>query len=279
MFTAKLGGKISQQTTASSRDISNSGVSDMTSSASLSMGYNFMKLDASQSTAQQALLAESKTSKFTLKKARFMGGIPSTSWEEWCASTAAKPVPLSYKMRTVASLASAITGDMKLAREMESFLQRLAKNMHACTSANSGKVYDRFTGKCEEGGTCEAGSIKKGDTCEDCPVGKYQRPGASSCRTCMIGTYTDKAGTPDACTLCPRGRTSPEGWTTERCPEPMVNCTVTIGKLFTKVFKDTYYTNYNEDDYDDCDGLVKVSEGCKQLTIYDNDGHSSSDEE
>ena len=55
LYAAKLGGKVTQQTSAREDTSSSSQKADLAESSSASFGYNFMKLDTSSSSAQVSL--------------------------------------------------------------------------------------------------------------------------------------------------------------------------------------------------------------------------------
>lgn len=158
LYAAKLGGKVTQQTSAKEKASSSTQKADLAESSSASFGFNFMKLDTSSSSAQSDSVTKGKSKGFTTHKARFEGGEPSEDWMEWCQSTAKKPSLVSFETRSVSSLVAQT--DRALAAKLEEFLVGRLERIEACEGHNSGMQYDTHSGKCIVG-ECASGSYQK----------------------------------------------------------------------------------------------------------------------
>jgi len=157
LYAAKLGGKVTQQSSTTSNSDSTSQSEDLSESSSVSFAYNFMKLDSSSEAARSDTVANNKQKDVTTHKARFEGGEPNEDWMEWCQSTAKDPFPVSFQTRSVASLVEQDAPG--LAAKLENFLVARLERIEDCEGQNSGMQYDADTGECIVG-ECGAGSYQ-----------------------------------------------------------------------------------------------------------------------
>jgi len=201
LYAAKLGGKVTQQTSAREDTSSSSQKADLAESSSASFGYNFMKLDTSSSSAQSDSVANGKTKGFTTHKARFEGGEPSEDWMEWCESTAKKPSLVSFETRSVSSLVAQT--DPVLAAKLEEFLVGRLERIEECQGSNSGMQYDIEAGECIVG---------------ECAAGSYQVScGQSSEGTNTVESNVDGVGGWGGTCTCPDGQEYQVGDNNDSC--------------------------------------------------------------
>jgi len=228
--SAKLGGKVSQQTSAQAESQSSISNSELSKQSSTSFQHNFVKLGTDESKSQESTTQTSSATQTTTHKARFEGGLPSNDWMEWCQSTAKHPYPISFQTFGIAGLIEEHKKNSALARKMEAFLRQRESKRAECAKDNSGMVLDKATGECvaapcaagSESVSCknEPGCDKKTNPeqkkCKQCDKGKYQPMGENTCTDCPKGKYSDVLGMANMCKACPSGTTSDAG--EQSCP-------------------------------------------------------------
>jgi hypothetical protein len=227
MVSAKMGGKIVKQTSAQSEEKSGVKTQDIKNANSVSMQLIFDKLDASSQASQKMETSQKSTKGMTSSTAKFYGGQPSHSYEDWCSSTRRSPYPMSFMTREVAYLMETYLDAKEVATRYREFIYTRAAARESCEKAGAGLQYNERSGECEMppvGTTCPTGQVKhkakadfhyngklmyhKGQMiCEKCPAGKEAKIGAAACADCQPGYYAGTSGT-GMCSKCPAGRTS-----------------------------------------------------------------------
>jgi len=199
LYAAKLGGKVTQQTSAKEDSSSSTQKADLAESSSTSFAFNFMSLDTSSSKAQSDTVAKGKTEGFTTHKARFEGGEPSEDWMEWCQSTAEHPSLVSFQTRSISSLVASTNPG--LAAKLEEFLVGRLARMESCQGNNSGMKYDTETGECIVG---------------ECAAGSYQVSCGQNAEDKIESSVAGVGGWGGTCT-CPSGETYQVGDNEDSC--------------------------------------------------------------
>lgn len=230
MVSSEMGGKIVKQTSAQSEDKSGVTTSDMKNANTVSMQSGAYKLDASNEASTKTTTTTTERKGMDTSTAKYYGGWPSTSYEDWCDSTRSSPYPLNYMTREVAYLMETYMNASEVATSFRTFMYTRAAQRDTCEAAGAGLVYNERKGECEMppmGATCPTGMVKhkakadftyngklmyhKGQMiCEKCAAGKEAKVGAASCSDCEPGYYAASSGT-GICSRCPAGKTSKLG--------------------------------------------------------------------
>ena len=209
MVSADFGGKIVKQTSAQTEDKNSISTQAMKNENSVSMQVIFDKLDASSKSSTKAETTTGSSKGLESSTAKFYGGIPSTSYEEWCDSTRQNPWPLHYMTREITYILENHLDAKELAQVFGKFIYTRAAQRESCEAAGAGLVYNGRNGKCEMppmGATCPSGQVKhkaktdftyngqfmyhKGQMiCEKCAAGKEAKIGAASCSDCETGYF------------------------------------------------------------------------------------------
>lgn len=227
-----MGGKIVKQTSAQSEDKSSVTTNDMKNANTVSMQSGAYKLDASNKASTKISTTTTEKKGMDTSTAKYYGGWPSTSYEDWCDSTRSAPYPLNYMTREVPDLMDKYMNASEVATAMRKFIYTRASQRETCDAAGAGLIYNQRKGECEMppvGATCPTGMVKhkakadftyngklmyhKGQMiCDKCAAGKEAKVGAAACSDCQPGYYAASSGT-GICSKCPAGKTSKLGGT------------------------------------------------------------------